>query len=64
MGKRLSRQVSIRRPRRVLDRLRIVTEARQIFGRRPAAELWVRLGLPLTPAMKTLSPTLQGELPV
>ncbi len=32
-------------------RLRLVTEARRTFGERAAAQLWVKLDLPIVPAM-------------
>jgi hypothetical protein len=42
------------------QRVRMVTEARQTFGQRAAAELWSVLGLPLVPAMEDV--LAQGEL--
>ncbi|KTQ92657.1 hypothetical protein NS226_15310 [Aureimonas ureilytica] len=32
-------------------RVRLVSEARQVFGTRAAGELWFKLGLPITPSM-------------
>ena len=40
--------------------LRMVTEARHLFGTQPARELWFSLGLPTTPAM--MAPPRQGDL--
>ena len=40
--------------------LRMVTEARHVFGIQPARELWFSLGLPTTPAM--MAPPRQGDL--
>jgi hypothetical protein len=50
------------RVRRTPDALkvRLVSEARQTFGTRSAAQLWMRLGLPMVPAMQP--PPRQGEL--
>lgn len=39
-------------------RLRMVTEARMVFGSRVAAELWFRLDLPIVPGMT--APSRQG----
>lgn len=33
------------------SKLRLVTEARQTFGHKAAAQLWVKFGLPMVPAM-------------
>jgi len=41
-------------------RVRMVAEARQTFGNRAAGQLWVRLNLPIVPAM--LESSDQGEM--
>jgi hypothetical protein len=41
-------------------RVRMVSEARQTFGERAAAQLWRKLDLPLVPAMA--APLAQGDL--
>jgi len=43
-------------------RLRLITESRQTFGCKAAAQLWFKLGLPIVPAM--LAASGQGELSI
>lgn len=43
-------------------KVRMVTEARRTFGNPAAAELWVKLGLPVVPAMRRSQRPAQGEL--
>ncbi len=46
-----SKRTRLRRTPEAL-KVRLVSEARQTFGVRSAAELWMQLGLPTVPAMQ------------